>query len=196
MLDIASRSKCWNTENVSHFAQLYILVTNLEHNTLCSHIKMNLRRPNSQTGRRMTSNHVTPESETDKKGIVPGAPSVLLCVLRSSAYDFLEGFPEIPVENRVYDRVHWAVAITNPKEKLEKCDRDVAALSADSVQGVSKEEWEPAKHKHPHDYRQHEGETFLSHLGHFGLVGRSQLLSPGWVLLLRVKLERPRRSPG
>lgn len=123
-------------------------------------------------------------------------PFLCLCSFWSPAYDFLEGFPEISVKNCVYYRVHWAVAITDPKEKVEKCARYIAAVSADSVQGVSEKEREPAKHEHPHDHRQNEGEALLPHLGHFGFVGRGQLLSPRLVLLLRVQLDRPCRSPG
>lgn len=112
----------------------------------------------------------------------------LSCAFCCPAYDFLKSFSEIPVENGVDYGVHRTVAVANPKEKVEKCGGDVAALSADSMQAVSKEEGEPAEHKHPHHYRQDEGEALLPHLGHFGLVGCGQLLSPSWVLLLRVKL--------
>lgn len=85
----------------------------------------------------------------------------------SLEYDLLEGPSEVPVKNSVYDGVQTAVAVSDPEEQIEECVRYRAVLSAESLETVREEEWEPTKDKNPHHHSQNKREALLPHLSHF-----------------------------
>lgn len=95
---------------------------------------------------------------------------------RGLKQNLLEGPPEVPVENSVYDGVQAAVAVPDPEEEVEECVRYRTFLSADSVEAVSKEEWEPAENETPHHHCQNKREALLSHLCNF-VFGQRNLMS-------------------
>lgn len=81
--------------------------------------------------------------------------------------NLLEGPPEVSVKDSVYDGVQAAVAVPDPEEQVEERVGDRAVLSADGVEAVSEEKWEPAEDENPHHHGQNEREALLPHLRHF-----------------------------
>lgn len=82
--------------------------------------------------------------------------------------NLLEGPPEVPVEDGVYDGVQAAVAVTDPEEQVEERVGDCAVLPADGVKAIREEKREPAEDEYAHNHGQHERKALLPHLCDFG----------------------------